>query len=99
MHYANGRAAKLGDIVRGKGYNVKHEITGRLISAQPENTSCNCTVAYVGIDSVVNFDHYIGSDGKWAASSSVRVLASFEYGQLDGFVAIDPRTGDVLPPE
>ncbi len=51
MHYANGRAAKVGDLVRGKGYNVKHEIIGILLAAQPANTTCNCTVAHVDVTS------------------------------------------------
>ena len=100
MHYANGRAAKLGDLVRGKGYNVKHEIIGRLILAQPENSACNCQVAYVGVSSAVGFASYIAPEtGAWLPSSSFQVTASVEYGQLDAFVALDPNTGDVLPPE
>jgi hypothetical protein len=98
MHYSNGREAKLGDLVRGRGYNVKHEIIGRLITARPQETACNCTVAYVGVNSEVKFTAYIAPENSdWLSSSNAQVTASIEYGQLDGFVAIDPNTGDVLP--
>ena len=97
MHYSNGREAKIGDLVRGYGYNVKHEIIGRLITARPNEKTCNCTVAYVGVHSAVNFQAYIAPENNdWLSSSSVQVLASIEYGQLDGFVAIDHSNGKVL---
>lgn len=113
MHYANGRAAKVGDLVRGKGYNVKHEIIGLLIFANPGATACNCNVAYVGAQSTLIARGWINketgevtfqsqksqvSDGTWQTVPS-GVEASIEYGQLDAFVAIDPKTGDVLPPQ
>lgn len=120
MHYANGRAARVGDLVRGRGYNVKHEIVGLLLSAQPANSACNCTVAYVGVGSAVvskgwrttsaiglkgipvqgdiSFPHKILEDGSKEIIPSY-VEASTEYGQLDAFVALDPNTGEVLPPE
>lgn len=98
MHYSNGRAAKLGDLVRGKGYNIKHEIVGKLIHATPEASSCNCTVATVTYDSYVLGQMASDmSNPNW--TRTYQVVASHEYGQLDQFVAIDPRTGEVLPPE
>lgn len=108
MHYANGRAAKAGDVVRGKGYNIKHEITGLLVFANPGGTACNCQVACVTKHSPVL--HYgfpepgVSSDGSlffkgMVPPSFCRVEAVMEYGQLDAFVALDPATGAVLPPE
>ena len=102
MHYANGREAKVGDLVRGKGYNVKYEITGILVSANPAATACNCTVAHIGPSSA---PVAIGwwKDGKLVFPNSNDIVApswfqsSTEYGQLDAFVAIDPATGEVLP--
>lgn len=100
MHYANGRAAKIGDLIRGHGYNVKHEIVGRLITARPHESSCNCTVAYVGVNSEVRFTAYATPQSSdWLQTSNIHVTASLEYGQLDGFVAIDPNSGDVLEAE
>src|SRR4051812_26306274 len=109
MHYANGRAAKVGDLVRGKGYNIKHEIVGLLLSAHPEATACNCTVATVSIGSQIKCVGWRGQDGSIAFPHAVvgdekqlipsEVVATLEYGQLDSFVALDPNTGDVLPAE
>jgi hypothetical protein len=110
MHYANGRAAKVGDIVRGKGYNVKHEIIGVLVSAKPAETSCNCSVAHVGQSSQpvaegwfnagtseTVFPYYIDEHEQKVIVPSY-FKSSTEYGQLDAFVALDPTTGEVLPP-
>lgn len=108
MHYANGRAAKAGDVVRGKGYNIKHEIVGLLLFANPSATSCNCTVATVTKGSQVlhNAVAHPEPDVNGAVfhtgfvpPSHFGVLATMEYGQLDAFVAIDPKTGEVLPAE
>lgn len=108
MHYANGRSAKAGDLVRGKGYNIKHEIVGLLIRANPSASSCNCNVATVTAGSTVL--GYLapspepGADGSvcyrgFGPPSLFGVMATIEYGQLDAFLAIDPETGEVLPPE
>lgn len=105
MHYRNGRAAVVGDLVRGKGYNFPYEITGVLISAQPEASACNCSVATVSHKAFAwkgkcggttwdTFKEAVAND--WGLP--IRVDADLEYGQLDGFVAIDPETGKVLPP-
>lgn len=105
MHYANGRAANIGDVVRGKGYNIKHEITGLLLSANPAATACNCTIATVSVNSQVKAlgwrDNKTGdfafqnSDGRVFVGE---VVATLEYGQLDAFLALNPDTGEVLPP-
>jgi hypothetical protein len=108
MHYANGRAAKAGDLVKGKGYNIKHEIIGLLLYANPATTACNCHVATVTKDSQVLHNAFPDPvpriDGclffKGGEPPSLHgVLATLEYGQLDAFVALDPNTGEVLPPE
>jgi hypothetical protein len=108
MHYSNGRAAKAGDLVRGKGYNIKHEIIGLLVYANPGASACNCQVATVTKNSAVI--HYAfpspekTDDGclffKGMYPPAFKgVEATLEYGQLDAFVAINPQTGDVLAPE
>jgi hypothetical protein len=109
MHYANGRAAKAGDLVRGKGYNIKHEIIGLLVYANPGASACNCKVATVTTGSQVlnnaksqhveRTDGSIFLAGEFDPPSLHAVMATLEYGQLDAFVAIDPNTGDVLPAE
>ena len=107
MHYANGRAAKAGDVVRGKGYNIKHEFTGLLVYANPGTSACNCQVATVTRGSQVlhvAFPQAEPQDGclffkTGHPPSFFGVMAYLEYGQLDAFVAINPETGEVLPPE
>lgn len=102
MHYANGRAAKIGDMVRGKGYNIKREITGRLVAAQPDSSSCNCQVAHVDTSSQLMLVGYPdgATPGAWKLGGNTpQVMASIEYGQLDAFNAIDPATGEILPAE
>ncbi len=108
MYYANGRAAKAGDVVKGKGYNIRHEIVGLLIHANLTQNSCNCQVATVTkgcqvlhnafTDMESRQDGSIGFQGQ-KPISFYGVKAIIEYGQLDAFVAIDPNTGEVLPPE
>lgn len=112
MHYSNGRAAKAGDLVRGKGYNIKHEIIGLLVFANPGASACNCQVATVTRTSLVLHHAFpapepsktAGSEGclffQGSNPPSFRgIEATIEYGQLDAFVAIDPNTGEVLPAE
>jgi len=65
MHYANGRAASIGDLVRGKGYNIKHEIVGLLLEAHPGAATCNCRVAAVSVGSTVKILGWRSGDGSW----------------------------------
>ncbi len=88
MHYKNGREAKVGDLVRGRGYNLKHEFTGVLIDAQPHLESCNFTVV------TATSAHIVPERG---APLSPESYLQKEYGALDQLVAIDPETGEELP--
>lgn len=112
MHYANGRAAKIGDLVRGKGYNLKYEFTGVLVNAQPNSTTCNAQVATVAPPPSIDKKRYNGSSyfgtvhvnadetgWEYIGSYPSQITPCIEYGQLDAFVAIDSDTGDVLPPQ
>lgn len=104
MHYANGRAPKVGDLVRGKGYNFKHEIVGILVEAHPEADSCNCQISCIGVRPdwpvpMAKQNAVVGPEGEWLASGVPQVESTLEYGQLDAFVAIDPKTGEILPSE
>lgn len=110
MHYANGRKAEIGDVVKGKGYNIKHEIIGFLLTANPVASGCNCTVACVtkpftlkntNLMSTLVFEATMLQDGKIipSISAAYHIPATIEYGQLDAFVALDPATGEILLPE
>lgn len=46
-HYKDGTEATIGDVVRGKGYNVLHEIVGKVVGITPGSASCNIQVAHV----------------------------------------------------
>jgi hypothetical protein len=94
MHYSNGREPKVGDIVRGRGYNITHDVIGKVVALAPGSTACNITVACVTVYSTVL--SAMSRDGERHASSPHSVQASFEYGQADRFVALDPENGNVL---
>jgi hypothetical protein len=114
MHYANGRIAKVGDIVKGKGYNIKHEIVGLLTRVSTGCTSCNCEIVCISACSLVyslaeptgrhhspgnhEFDTFFYR-GISNSPVSYRVEPTIEYGQCDAFVALDTKTGEVLLPE
>ncbi len=53
-HYKDGTEAKIGDLVKGTGYNVKHEIIGKVVNVRP-GESCTLSVAYVGAASRVYY--------------------------------------------
>lgn len=52
-HYSDGTEAKIGDIVRGTGYNVKHEIIGKVVNVRP-GESCTLSIAHVGAKTSVH---------------------------------------------
>lgn len=95
-HYSNGRLALAGDLVRGRGYNVKREVEGIVLGVS-QSASCNLRIAIVE-KRPVDLKLLIGrrvdeSDVMWEAC-----LAQ-EYGEANAFVAIDPADGSVLLPE
>jgi hypothetical protein len=44
MHYKNGTQAKLGDIARGRGYNLRYDVQGVVVGLTPETGSCDIHV-------------------------------------------------------
>lgn len=44
MHYKDGTEAKVGDIVRGRGYNLPHDVQGVVLDLKDENV-CNIAIA------------------------------------------------------
>ena len=89
-HYKDGTEAKLGDVVKGKGYNLKHEITGVVVAIKAGPT-CNLTVATVARDehTTVRIEAVI-RDGKVEPieNHALRVEPTWEYGQADAFEKI-----------
>lgn len=55
-HYADGTESKVGDVVRGKGYNIKgpdgnlREVIGTVVFVNPNASSCNLQVAVHVLD-------------------------------------------------
>lgn len=48
-HYKDGTVALPGDIAKGKGYNIPHEITGVVLQVFPSD-SCNLRIAVTKMD-------------------------------------------------
>lgn len=69
-HYKNGIEAKRGDVVKGKGYNVPHEIQGILVGVEPGADTCNVRVAWLKPVQV---------------GDSIVPTVDIEYGQADAF--------------
>lgn len=78
-HYKDGSEAKVGDLVRGHGYNVKHEIIGRVVNIRP-GEACTLSVAFVGAVTPLYF-----LDGSEKPFAACHVVADIEYGDTVGF--------------
>jgi hypothetical protein len=87
-HYADGTEAKIGDIVRGVGYNVKHEIIGKVVNVRP-GESCTLSVATVTTKTPV---HFTSLDGQAPDTTkpfaACHVVAEIEYGDTKCFTKI-----------
>lgn len=46
-HYKDGKAAALGDIVRGRGYNLPYDVQGVVVGITPGAGSCDIHVAFL----------------------------------------------------
>ena len=99
MHYADGTEAKLGDVVVGKGYNIKDSaghlktISGVIHSLVPGADSCNCQVLIL---QPVTQEHAASMyvHGHWRNTVLIGgklYLQTVEYGQCDHFNLATPR--------
>ncbi len=88
-HYTDGTEARTGDIVRGKGYNIKDEhgdlaeITGILLSVTPGSTACNISLLVPDKDLEEPMRLY-GSVGHRGVTGAF-ISGQIEYGQADHF--------------
>jgi hypothetical protein len=92
-HYKDGTEAKVGDLVRGFGYNVKHEIIGKVIQLTKACPTCNIAVAYIGENSPLLFNQsleYARGDvtGHAQLGWGAVVLPNAEYGEAASFEKI-----------
>lgn len=46
-HYRDGTPAAIGDVVRGRGYNIPHGVQGVVVGITPGAGSCDLHVAYL----------------------------------------------------
>jgi hypothetical protein len=90
-HYKDGTPAQPGDVVKGQGYNVKHEIIGVVMHVQAGTEQCNISVAHA----VPALEHEAGviyqkpfynQSGEIAGIGRAKI--DIEYGQTDAFEKI-----------
>lgn len=92
-HYADGVEAKVGDIVRGKGYNVKDdngeliEIVGVVLRVDSHASQCNITLL-LPEESLGMFVPTPGSGPSLAGKTGAIIAGPLEYGQADHFVTV-----------
>lgn len=87
-HYKDGTKARVGDVVRGHGYNVRDpdtgelaEITGIVTHVTPNADACNVQVQLVdGCDGV-----YSRTDDDGRVQTGALIRGRIEYGQADHF--------------
>jgi hypothetical protein len=100
-HYKDGTVAQVGDVVKGKGYNVRgadgqlKEIVGTVADITPGADSCNVKVAYVEVIDLADEcimrrpDLFAPASGVVVSSrangETIAVKLSIEYGQTDHF--------------
>lgn len=89
-HYSDGTLAAVGDVVRGKGYNIKDEsgelaeIVGVITTVTPGAETCN--VSLIVPKGCIPGTTSIVLDG--VCRSGAIVEGSLEYGQADHFVKV-----------
>lgn len=93
-HYKDGAETRVGDLVRGFGYNVKHEIIGKVIQLTADCPTCNIVVAYLGKNSPVFFNHDIEKvrgnvTGHNQLGWGVFVMPNVEYGDAKDFEKVE----------
>jgi len=79
-HYKDGTPAQVGDLVKGRGYNIKHEIIGKVVRVQRGAEHCNLEVACVAKESPV-----YTTSGEHAM---IHVPSTIEYGEAAAFERI-----------
>jgi acyl-[acyl carrier protein]--UDP-N-acetylglucosamine O-acyltransferase len=89
-HYSDGTEARIGDLVKGTGYNIKREIVGKVIQVTAGTDSCNLAVAHIDHDSPVMFIDAVKSSttnvaGHTQIGYGVMVVPRVEYGDTKGF--------------
>lgn len=97
-HYANGDESKIGDRVRGRGYNERgndgrlRELDGVLVSITPDAQACNCQVAFVRPAKLVPWtvagETVLMPERGAIAVGRGFVVVDVDYGQCDHFLRV-----------
>ena len=102
-HYQNGQLARVGDIVKGKGYNLKdeegqlREIVGQVVGIIPHADACNIRVAVLEARPLLFNDDAIEGqcypDVPYPyihqhGQTALNLAVVIEYGQCDHFLPI-----------
>lgn len=103
MHYKDGQEARLGDIARGKGYNVKDEkgelkeITGVVVKLTEGAVSCNLVIAHLIAGEIKDQDgETLGVFNGSLMVEKTPVLVAAEYGQCDHFELVERAKVQVI---
>jgi hypothetical protein len=98
-HYKNGKVAKVGDYVKGYGYNVKNEdgtpkeIVGQLIEVKEGEKTCNVVVAYVEVIQMPNMRtadfRYMKVHDGIGVYKGYALRGAMDYGQADHFEKVE----------
>lgn len=79
MHYKDGQPAKIGDLVKGKGYNIPGTIVGKLVQMTPNSARCNCIIL-VATSEKLSRDSY---DYDYKLNNAHTMLKVYEGGIVD----------------
>lgn len=86
-HYKDGTPAELGDVVRGKGYNLKdkdgelREIVGTIIDVLPGVSSCNVRLLVTELHELPA-DYVVGKPHPFVPTNAYLLPGQSKYGQL-----------------
>lgn len=85
-HDCKGRLIERGDIVRGKGYNIKHEIVGEVLTVVPDSDSCNVQIATARVEKACQTFGLYHRD--YVSGDEKLVVPTIEYGAAKNFEVI-----------
>lgn len=85
-HYKDGTEARIGDVIKGRGYNVPHDVIGVLVDIRAGAT-CNLSVSCVANSSqlVATLHKDTDTGVLRTVMSTMRAEPITEYGQADAF--------------
>lgn len=90
-HYKDGTQAKVGDVVRGRGYNIKGEIEGVILNVTPGTDKCNVVVATFAskLDARQTSDMHSPPEFVAGEDQFYGHRFGIEYGQADAFEKVE----------